>query len=108
MRKHAGTRQAVYASAVRFVLEEAAKKGMHSVAMPLLGCGNAHRGLHIRGWPIKLAATISIERTLDFFYGTGGGMSTSLKVMCCMTKGHRLQIVHLRLQMMRERRCWAG
>ena len=67
-----GQKTDVYASTVRSVLQAAAEDGMQSVAMPLIGCGNA-------GWPIKLAAQINVEQVLDFL--STDGKTSTLKVL---------------------------
>ncbi|KAA6427151.1 MAG: RNase III inhibitor [Trebouxia sp. A1-2] len=52
------------ASTIQSVLAQAAAKGMHSVAMPLIGAGLA-------GWPPKLAAQVHVAQVLKFTGSTG-------------------------------------
>ncbi|DBA92767.1 hypothetical protein WJX77_000576 [Trebouxia sp. C0004] len=52
------------ASTVQSVLTQAAAKGMHSVAMPLIGAGLA-------GWPPKLAAQVHVAQVWKFSGSTG-------------------------------------
>ena len=54
------------ASTVQSVLAQAAAKGMHSVAMPLIGAGLA-------GWPPKLAAQEHVAQVLKFGRTAGRG-----------------------------------
>lgn len=65
----------VLGKTVKSVLKEAAAHGMQSVAMPLIGHGNA-------GWPAKLAAQIHVEQVLRFFKSCKAG--ASLQVLRCM------------------------
>ncbi len=58
------------ASTVQSVLAQAAAKGMHSLAMPLIGAGLA-------GWPPKLAAQVHVAQVLKFT----GSTASSLKVI---------------------------
>lgn len=55
------------ASTVQSVLAQAAAKGMHSVAMPLIGAGLA-------GWPSKLAAQVHVAQVLKFTGSTGSSL----------------------------------
>ena len=62
----------VLGKTVKSVLKEAASHGMQSIAMPLIGHGEA-------GWPAKLAAQIHVEQVLRFFKSRKAGLS--LKVL---------------------------
>lgn len=65
------------ASTIQSVLAQAAAKGMHSVAMPLIGAGLA-------GWPPKLAAQVHVAQVLKFTGSTG----LSLKVIEPVNQHH--------------------
>lgn len=66
------------ASTVQSVLAQAAAKGMHSVAMPLIGAGLA-------GWPSKLAAQVHVAQVLKFTGSTGSSLKVTEPVEQHMT-----------------------
>ena len=67
----AGSNKQALVDTVHSVLTTAAAAGLESIAIPLIGSGNA-------GWAVKLAAEARIEGVLQF--AKASSTATSLKV----------------------------
>ena len=71
------------AKAVQSVLAKAKAEGMESVAIPVIGNGNA-------GWPTELAAKVHVEEALKFAKARVASSSTKVRKQTASRKIHNI------------------